>query len=321
MVARRSTVMMVCVLILGTPANAGAADVSPTPACSRELAAGGDVQAFANSLGAGDVGCPHGGTYTFSGLRINGSGITLTSYPGERAKLLGGSIYVPPESTTVTLADLDIDTELLTGGIGVQLFGNGARLLDSDVTNNNLGESCVTLSNYGGAYPTVHGVVIRGNRIHGCGKVADGAHDHGVYVANADGAVVSDNVIEDVHGGWGIQLWTTSINGVFERNVIRASPTATQGGVVIVAGARPGTSSGTTRSSRPASRTSSTSTPRRTAPCSRRTAWSRRGLRCSPTRRSTAAPIGRSGRSRIAAGRTPRPTWTPIPLRTRPRRL
>jgi rubredoxin len=86
----------------------------------------------------------------------------------------------------------------------------------------------------------VHGVVIRGNRIHGCGKVADGSHDHAIYVANADGAVVSDNVIEDVYGGWGIHLWTTSINGVFERNVIRASPAATQGGVVIVAGSSTG---------------------------------------------------------------------------------
>ena len=193
------------------------------------------VRAFADSLGAGEVGCLHGGTYTFSALYINHSDITLASYGGERAKLLGGFIYVPPESTNVTLAGLDIDTERFNG-TGVQLFGNGARILDSDVTNNHLGESCVALSDYGGAYLPVHGVVIRGNRIHGCGKVADGNHDHGVYVANAYGPVVSDNVIEDVHGGWGIQLWTTSINGVFERNTIRASPTATQGGVVIVAG-------------------------------------------------------------------------------------
>jgi hypothetical protein len=236
MVARRLTLTMVCVLILGGgPAKAAILDPDGAPACSRELAVGGDVQAFADSLSAGDVGCLHGGTYTFSALRVNRPGITLKSYPGERAKLVGGFVYVPPGSTNVTLARLDIDTAGFNG-IGVQVFADGARLLDSDVTNEHLGQSCVTLSDYDAGYPTVHGVEIRGNRIHGCGKVADGNHDHGVYVANAYGPVVTGNEIEDVHGGWGIQLWTTSLNGVFERNVIRASPTATQGGVVIVGG-------------------------------------------------------------------------------------
>ena len=204
---------MVCVLILGAAVNAGAVDA--TPACTKELAAGGNVQSFADSLSAGDVGCLHGGTYTFSGLRVNRAGITLTSYPGERAKLVGGSIYVPYGSSNVTLTELDIDTAGFNG-IGVQLFADGSRLLNSDVTNENLGESCVTLSNYGGAYPVMQGAEIRGNRIHGCGKVADGNHDHAVYVANASGPVVTDNVIE--------------------RNVIRASPTANQGGMERVSG-------------------------------------------------------------------------------------
>ena len=246
------------------------------------------MQAFADSLSTGEVGCLHGGTYAVSGLRVNRAGITLKSYPGERAKLVGGSIYVPYGSSNVTLRELDIDTAGFNG-IGVQLFADGSRLLNSDVTNENLGESCVTLSNYEAGYPTVHGVEIRGNRIHGCGKVVDGSHDHGIYVANAFGPVVTDNVIEDVHGGWGIQLWTTSINGVFERNVIRTSPTATQGGVVIVAG-----SGSVGNSFRDTSRTA--------PPCSR-------------IRHLTAAATARSIRSRTVAPRSQSPR--PACLRSR----
>jgi nitrous oxidase accessory protein NosD len=231
---KRSLVPLLCLLALCFgPVQAASAD--ETAACDHELAPGGAVQAFADSLATGEVGCLRGGTYSFSSLHINRPGITLTSYPGDRATLSGGYIYVPPESPDVTLDGLRIDTARF-GGIGVQLFSSGVRLLNSEVTNEHLGESCVTLSNYDGGFPTMQSPVVRGNHIHGCGRVLDGAHDHGIYVANARGAVVSDNLFEDVHGGWGIQLWTTSINGVFERNVIRASPTATEGGVVIVAG-------------------------------------------------------------------------------------
>src|SRR5919107_1886173 len=66
-----------------------------------------------SAAATGQTGCLHGGTYTQRVVRFGrggraGAAIRLTSFPGERARLVG-VVYVPHGSDHVTVSDLDID--------------------------------------------------------------------------------------------------------------------------------------------------------------------------------------------------------------------
>ena len=176
-----------------------------------------------NSLSAGDVGCLRAGTYvqgslTFPRAGTAGAPITLTSYPGERARLAGGTVSVPNGSDFVTISNLDIDGSAALGDITVQVMAAGTVLDGNDITNRNLAGSCVILGSLIGFGEAV-GTVIRGSRLHDCGNPLNGVHDHAVYAENSDGANIVDNLIWN-SAAWGIQFYPYARGSLVAHNVI-----------------------------------------------------------------------------------------------------
>ncbi len=90
-----SLVLAVISLALGGP-HAAHAEYT----CSAVATPGTDLQAFADGLQPGTIGCLRGGTHSFDGLVVRTPGITLTSYPGERATLKG-RMWVDSDDVTV----------------------------------------------------------------------------------------------------------------------------------------------------------------------------------------------------------------------------
>jgi parallel beta-helix repeat protein len=161
------------------------------------------------SLATGQTGCLRNGTYvSLERVTTRTAGITLRSYPGDRATLRG-KLWIAGGGTTVSGLNLDgscpsgrqcttpsaVPSPLVTA--------RGARLLGNDITDRHTG-ICVSASTYDGASPDF--LVIAGNRIHDCGRLPAKNHDHGIYLTAGTGAVIANNVIYD-NADRGVQLY------------------------------------------------------------------------------------------------------------------
>jgi hypothetical protein len=218
-------VSLFAVLLLASPGTASAAT------CTKVASPGsGSAQRLVDSLSAGQTGCLHGGTYDEGSLTFDkggapGAPITLTSYPGERARIAGG-VYVPNGSDHVTIHTLDIDGSG-GGGPTVQIMGADTVLSGNLITNRNSAESCVILGSLAG-YGQARGTSIRANRFADCGDPANGIHDHGIYIENSVGAEVVDNLFWHA-AAWAIQLYPNAQGTRIAHNVMDGSA----GGVII----------------------------------------------------------------------------------------
>ena len=189
------------------------------------------AQKLVSSLTPGQTGCLTGGgsfagDVTFSAGGSSGAPVTLTSDPAAGRATIRGAIYVSPSASYVTIDNVKIDATGAGQMVAVQLFADYGRLLNSEVYGADQDRIGVQV----GYQKTVKNVEIAGNRIHDFG--ISGIYNHGIYVDLADGALVHDNYIYDNAGGYGIQLWTHSMNGRFYRNTIDGNGA----GSIIVAG-------------------------------------------------------------------------------------
>lgn len=189
------------------------------------------AQKLVNSLGGGKTGCLTGGGTFVGDVRFNvggaaGARATLTSDPLSTRATIKGVIYVPPASPYVSIENVRVDAAGADQAVAVQLFADYGRLVDSDVFGG--GEQRIGVQI--GYQQTVRGVEIANNRIHDFGS--SGIYQQGIYVDLSDGAQVHDNLIYDNRGGYGIQLWTHSLNGHFYRNTIDGNGA----GNIIIAG-------------------------------------------------------------------------------------
>jgi hypothetical protein len=194
------------------------------------------AQRLARSLRAGQTGCLRAGVYDDAEdgyvLRIDRGGapsasITIRSYPGERAKLVG-IIQVRNSAAGVTLSHLGIEG---TGGANtVKIYAPDVVVEDSDITNVARGESCMILgSNSGGGQAAR--VIVRRNRFHDCGAAANLNHDHGIYAQNVvDGQIVG-NVFWN-SAAYAIHLYPNARRTRIAYNVIDGGGLSTRGGVV-----------------------------------------------------------------------------------------
>jgi hypothetical protein len=222
---------------------------APKPVCDRFAAPGGSdaqpgtkrrplasVQQLAKILRPGETGClrsgayePSSGPYVLSVERggTTGAPITIRSFPGERARLVG-IVVVEKGVGNVVLSRLDIE------GPGVQntvkIYGADVIVEDSRITNALRGSSCVILGN---ASLSAIRPVIRRNRIHDCGSNAvDYNHHHGIYVSNAaDGRIVG-NVIWNV-ASKAIQLYPNAQRMRVVENVVDGGPPSIRGSIII----------------------------------------------------------------------------------------
>jgi hypothetical protein len=166
-------------------------------------------------------------------VRLDRSGTTLRSSPGERATLSPTTVTVPNGADGVTVRDLDIVGR--PGALTVRLVGDRFTLQNDDITNLNRGRSCVLV---GGGGVEASGGVIRGDVIHHCGEVGNRL-DQGIYAQNfgPDGTGGIGLLIEGSSffeiAGYAIQLYPRGVAAVNTDNVIDGGGVSVRGGIVI----------------------------------------------------------------------------------------
>ncbi len=165
----------------------------------------------------GQTGCLLGGTYrgaTSRQLKLGRRGVTLRSFPGERATVRG-AVWVAGSGVTLRGLNLDGANPLRTPS--PVLSGDRTTLVRDHITNHHEG-ICVSLGALG--YNTPHRTVIRDNRIHDCGRIHPATNqDHGIYVAYADHTLIRNNVIAG-NADRGIQLYPSAQHTRIVGNVI-----------------------------------------------------------------------------------------------------
>jgi hypothetical protein len=194
------------------------------------------AQRLADSLRPGKTGCLRGGVYdeTEDGfvLRLDHGGserrrLTIRSFPGERAKLVG-IVYIVSGANYVTLRNLAFEG---TGDHNtVKIYSTDTVVRNNDITNVSRGSSCMILGSDsdGQAVRTS----IRQNRFHDCGSSANDNKDHAIYVANAvDGRIVG-NVFWGT-SGYSIHLYPHAVRTRVARNIIDGGPPSVRGGVLL----------------------------------------------------------------------------------------
>jgi parallel beta-helix repeat protein len=209
-------------VLLAPPATAAA-----DPGCARvaaptgsDAAAGTEAAPFrtaqklVDSLSAGQAGCLRAGTYE-GNLRFNRGRVTLRSYAGERARVVG-RVYVPRGSDGVTVSDLDLNGRNSETLPSPTVNASDTTFTGNDVTTDHTA-ICFVLGNAG--YGRAVRTLIQRNRIHDCGVLPAQNHHHGIYVSDADDTRILENWIYD-NADRGIQLYPDAQRTTIRGNVI-----------------------------------------------------------------------------------------------------
>jgi Right handed beta helix region len=109
----------------------------------------------------------------------------------------------------------------------IQVHVGGLRLDHNNITNENLGGSCIIDGSL--QYGVSHGTIIDHNIIHNCGASNSAPYNHGVYVCCGYGTRVTNNVIYG-NTGFGVQLYPDADSAVVANNVVDGN--ANGGGVL-----------------------------------------------------------------------------------------
>jgi hypothetical protein len=194
------------------------------------------AQRLANSLHGGQTGCLRAGTYDrlhngyvlrFDHGGSSGEPLTVRSFPGEQARLVG-TTNIPHGSNHVRLVDVVLRG---TGGENsVKIYAKGATIARSTITNAGRGESCLMLGSTSG-YGRARNVHVMQNRFHDCGSVRHDNKDHAIYVSNAVGTRIVGNVFWRT-AAYSIHLYPNAQRTFVAHNVIDGGKPSSRGGVL-----------------------------------------------------------------------------------------
>jgi parallel beta-helix repeat protein len=174
------------------------------------------AQHLIDSLQSGQTGCLRDGAFT-QDVKIDKPSVSLTSYPGETAKLTG-RLYVTRNGDGVTVSNLHLDGRSSNPTLpSPTVNGDDITFSGNDVTNTQ--GICFNIGSGYPRYGRAQNVVIEDNRVHNCGNLPPTNHDHGIYVEAADHTLIRDNVI-DHNADRGIQLYPDADGTVITNNVI-----------------------------------------------------------------------------------------------------
>jgi hypothetical protein len=195
------------------------------------------AQKLASSLSAGQTGCLRAGSYTngSNGYVVSpprggnaGAPITIRSYPGERARLVG-IVNVSKGVDNVTFSDLVFEG---TGAMNtIKIYSAGVVVENSEITNAWRGLSCMMLGSNSGGGQALR-TVVRGNTFHACGNPANGNKDHAIYASNLLEGEIVDNLFYD-SAAYAIQLYPNAQSTRFAHNVIDGGSPSIRGGLVV----------------------------------------------------------------------------------------
>ena len=144
---------------------------------------------LAASLEPGWTGCLRGGTYEQREVIVRERKVALRSAPGERATWRGRIVLAGRRQKLMglTLDGTNGRDQLPSPTIN----GPEVTVAGNDITHRR--GICVTARRWRDLRPD--GFVIERNRIHDCGRRPPTNHDHGIYVVDAVGGLIQDNVI------------------------------------------------------------------------------------------------------------------------------
>jgi parallel beta-helix repeat protein len=180
------------------------------------------AQQLAYSLEPGDVGCLRAGTYS-ENVELTEAGspsarISLQSYPGERA-LIVGELAIRAGADYTTVANLDLNGKNSGRWASPAVSADHAVFEGNDITNDHTA-ICFLI----GTATRARHTVIRDNRIHDCGRLPATNREHGVYVQAADDTQILNNLIYD-NADHGIQLYPDAQRTLIKGNVIDGNGT------------------------------------------------------------------------------------------------
>jgi nitrous oxidase accessory protein NosD len=180
---------------------------------------GAAVERLLRSLDPGQIGCLRGGAYRGSiELATRGTArepITLRSYPGETARLIG-RLWLNRKSAYVVIRGLELNGRNRAGLPSPTVNGRHITFVDNDVTNDHTA-ICFELGHP--RYGTARNVTIRRNRIHDCGRLPPTNHDHGIYVGMArDTRIVRNRIY--ANADYGVHMYPDAQRTYVARNVI-----------------------------------------------------------------------------------------------------
>lgn len=203
-----------CDLVAATNGSDSAAGTEAAPLRTSDVA----VQ----RLAAGQTLCFRAGTYsTTRGLSIKAPNAVVTTYPGEKATLLG-SLRIERPATGTTVENLILNGKNPDNYFNPLIYADNAVLRDNEITNEHT-TNCVHLAHYYDE-PAPDGVVIENNNIHDCGTLPANNHEHGIYIAAARNLIIRNNLIWN-NADRGIQLYTDVSGAQIYGNVINGNGT------------------------------------------------------------------------------------------------
>jgi parallel beta helix pectate lyase-like protein len=215
----------------------------PPKACARFAAENGSdsnrgtwrapfrtAQRLLNSLRTGQTGCLRAGTYTTSRrfvLDFSKSNVAVMGSPGERA-VLQGIVVVRSGTDGVRLARVSVDG--VGGANTIQVYGAGFVLEDSTITNGWRGRSCLILGDSSAG--TAVRPLIRRNRFHECGSLAEGNQDHAIYASKVVDGRIIDNIVWNT-AAYAIHLYPNAQRTLVYGNTIDGGPPSVRGGIIV----------------------------------------------------------------------------------------
>lgn len=172
-------------------------------------------------VGPGDVACISGSyredmTISSGGTRTRP--LTVRSTPGHRARVRG-RMWISNSANDVVIQDLNIDGRNLDGGElpSPTVEGDRVRFIHNDITNHRH-HICMILGSIHG-FGVARNVVIDGNRFHDCGRRPANNHHHSLYLENATGTRIVNNVMW-ASADRGIQLYPNGDRSFISHNVM-----------------------------------------------------------------------------------------------------
>lgn len=180
------------------------------------------VQRLIDALRPGQRGCLLGGVFHGS-VRFNhgglpGAPITLTSWPG-RHSTVAGRIYIPQGSNDITVAFLHL-VGRNRGDLPSPTVNAAAITFAFDNVTTHHNGICFALGSL--QLGAADDVTITHSRIHGCGHLPPGNHQHGIYLDYAVATVISHNFIYD-NADRGINLYPAATASRIYGNVIEGN--------------------------------------------------------------------------------------------------
>jgi hypothetical protein len=177
------------------------------------------AQKLVSSLTPGETGCLEAGTYnenvTFRTAGTATAPITLTSYPGQTATIVG-RMYIVDGANYTTITRLDLNGENPEQALSPMIDANNATFSHDNVTNDHTG-TCFGIGSATWGWAT--GTLITHDTIHDCGQLPATNAQHGLYIGAATDTTIEWSLIYG-NADRGIQLYPDAQHTTIDHNVI-----------------------------------------------------------------------------------------------------